>query len=113
MRGHVDAGEYKHIVLGLIFLKYVSDAFQERHEQMLREAADPASEWYIAEVQQRYEVAEDRDAYMAEHVFWVPRDARWTYLQANAKLPTIGKLIDDAMVAIEQANPALRGVLQQ
>ena len=113
LRGHVDPGEYKHIVLGLIFLKYVSDAFAERHEQILREAADPGSEWYVAEVQERYEVAEDRDAYLAEHVFWVPREARWSFLQANARQSTIGKLIDDAMLAIEQENPALRGVLQK
>jgi hypothetical protein len=113
LRGHVDPSEYKHIVLGLIFLKYVSDAFQERHEQILRESADPGSEWYVAETRERYEVAEDRDAYLAEHVFWVPRDARWDHLQANAKLPTIGKLIDDAMVAIETENSSLKGVLQK
>ncbi|HXG20692.1 MAG TPA: class I SAM-dependent DNA methyltransferase [Methylomirabilota bacterium] len=96
LRGHMDAAEYKHVVLGLIFLKYISDAFQERYEALKKEPyADP----------------EDRDEYTAENVFWVPKQARWSYLQANAKQPTIGKLIDDAMEAIEKANPSLKGVL--
>src|SRR3954471_18259651 len=86
MRGHMDAAEYKHVALGLIFLKYISDAFQERYDALKAEPhADP----------------EDRDEYAAENVFWVPPDARWRKLQDNAKQPTIGKLVDDAMVAIE------------
>src|SRR5438128_6370664 len=76
LRGHMDAAEYKHVVLGLIFLKYISDAFQERYEALKKEAhADP----------------EDRDEYTAENVFWVPKQARWSHLKDNAKQPTIGK----------------------
>jgi type I restriction enzyme M protein len=98
LRGHMDAAEYKHVVLGLIFLKYISDAFQERYEALKKEPhADP----------------EDRDEYTAENVFWVPKVARWPHLQNNAKQPTIGKLIDDAMVAIEKENPSLKGVLSK
>jgi len=96
LRGNMDAADYKHVVLGLIFLKYISDAFQERYEILKKEPhADP----------------EDRDEYTAENVFWVPKQARWPDLQANAKQPTIGKLIDEAMLAIEKQNPSLKGVL--
>lgn len=96
MRGHMDAGEYKHVVLGLLFLKYISDAFQEKHDALAAEAGvDP----------------EDRDEYLAENIFWVPQEARWSFLQGQAKQPTIGKLVDDAMVAIEKENPSLKGVL--
>jgi type I restriction enzyme M protein len=96
LRGHMDAAEYKHVVLGLIFLKYISDAFEERRAVLAREQyADP----------------EDRDEYTAENVFWVPKPARWGNFQANAKQPTIGKLIDDAMIAIEKANPSLKNIL--
>jgi type I restriction enzyme M protein len=95
MRGSMDASEYKHVALGLIFLKYISDAFEAKHAEILRAGDD----------------AEDRDYYLAENIFWVPKDARWSFLQANAKQPTIGKLIDDAMIALEGANPTLKGVL--
>src|SRR5690606_32134329 len=96
LRGHMDAAEYKHVVLGLVFLKYISDAFQELYDRLdTDEYGDP----------------EDRDEYAAENVFWVPKDARWAKLQANAKQPTIGKLIDDAMAAIEKDNTSLKGVL--
>lgn len=96
LRGHMDAAEYKHVVLGLVFLKYISDAFQELHDRLSKdEYSDP----------------EDRDEYVAENVFWVPKVARRAKLQANAKQPTIGKLIDDAMAAIEKDNPSLKGVL--
>ena len=77
MRGHMDAAEYKHVALGLIFLKYISDAFAERHQQLLAEVAQGAD-------------PEDRDEYRAENVFWVPKEARWEFLQKNAKQPTIG-----------------------
>lgn len=96
LRGHMDAGEYKHVCLGLVFLKYISDAFQERYDALL---AEPHAD------------AEDRDEYTAQNVFWVPKAARWPRLQDNAKQPTIGKLVDDAMVAIEKENPTLKGVL--
>ena len=96
LRGNMDAADYKHVVLGLIFLKYISDAFQERYNQLKAEPhADP----------------EDRDEYAAENVFWVPREARWPRLQDNAKQTTIGLLIDKAMEAIEKANHTLKGVL--
>ncbi|RKH60525.1 N-6 DNA methylase [Corallococcus aberystwythensis] len=98
LRNNLDAAEYKHVVLGLIFLKYVSDAFEERRVQLLAEADQGAD-------------AEDPDEYRAENIFWVPREARWSQLQAQAKQPTIGKLVDDAMVAIERDNPSLKGVL--
>jgi len=113
MRGHMDAAEYKHVVLGLVFLKYISDAFEERHVYLLKEAANPRSDYFVREERARYAVAEDRDEYTAENVFWVPKQARWTYLQANAKQPTIGKLIDEAMIAIEKENPSLKGVLSK
>jgi type I restriction enzyme M protein len=111
MRGHMDPSEYKHVTLGLIFLKYISDAFDERYEQLSLCTNEPTSEYFVREEQERYEVLEDRDEYAAENVFWVPAEARWKHLQANAKQPDIGKLIDDAMVAIERENPSLKGVL--
>ena len=91
LRGHMDAAEYKHVVLGLIFLKYISDAFEERRLSLEKELGDPKSEWYIAEPQARYRTLEDRDEYQSANVFWVPKEARWSTLQANAKQPTIGK----------------------
>jgi len=111
MRGHMDPSEYKHVVLGLIFLKYISDAFEERRQEIEQELADPKSEWFVAEPMLRYEEAEDRDAYKMANVFWVPKEARWAYLQERAKQPEIGKLFDNAMVAIEKENPPLKGVL--
>jgi type I restriction enzyme M protein len=111
LRGHMDPAEYKHVVLGLVFLKYISDAFQERHHQLELLTADRTSDYFITEPEARYEVLEERDEYLAESIFWVPKEARWPYLQANAKQPTIGKLIDDAMDAIERDNPSLKGVL--
>ncbi len=97
LRNNMDAAEYKHVVLGLIFLKYISDAFEERHAQVLAQWGE--------------EAAEDRDEYIAENIFWVPPAARWSKLQAQARQPTIGTVVDDAMVAIERENPALRDVL--
>ena len=98
LRNNMDAAEYKHVVLGLIFLKYISDAFETKHtelETQIVEGADP----------------EDVDEYRAASIFWVPKEARWTFLRDNAPQPTIGKLIDDAMSAIERDNPSLKGVL--
>jgi type I restriction enzyme M protein len=95
MRGSMDASEYKHVALGLIFLKYISDAFEAKHTDLSSQGED----------------AEDRDFYIVENVFWVPKEGRWAHLLANAKQPTIGKLVDDAMLAIESANPSLKGVL--
>jgi type I restriction enzyme M protein len=111
LRNNMDAAEYKHVVLGLIFLKYISDAFEERHYKLDHDLSDPASQWYIKEPQARYLALEDPDEYRMENIFWVPKEARWSKLQGNAKQPTIGKFIDDAMVAIERDNPTLKGVL--
>jgi type I restriction enzyme M protein len=96
LRGSMDAAEYKHVVLGLIFLKYISDAFEEHRKKLLAEPyADP----------------EDPDEYRAENIFWVPPEARWSELQKNARQPTIGELVDRAMEAVERDNPSLKGVL--
>lgn len=100
LRKNMDAAEYKHVALGLIFLKYISDAFEELYNKLKEgkgdyEGADP----------------EDKNEYVAEKVFYVPPSARWTWLQGRAKLPTIGKDIDEAMDAIEKDNPSLKGVL--
>jgi type I restriction enzyme M protein len=111
LRSNMDAAEYKHVVLGLIFLKYISDAFKDHRAMIEREASNPGSEWYVKEPQERYEVMEDRDEYSAANIFWVPKEARWDFLQKNAKQPTIGKVVDNAMDAIEKDNPSLKGVL--
>lgn len=96
LRGTMDSAEYKHVVLGLIFLKYISDSFLEKYEALqAEEFADP----------------EDRDEYLADNVFWVPTEARWSFLQGKAKDPKIGQLIDEAMTAIERDNKTLKGVL--
>ena len=111
LRNNMDAAEYKHVVLGLIFLKYISDSFEEKYNFLLQEFANPQSQLYIKEEFYRYAYVEDRDEYLAENIFYVPQEARWSYLQANAKQAEIGKLIDDAMHAIERENPRLKGVL--
>ncbi|MGN7298110.1 N-6 DNA methylase [Ferdinandcohnia sp. SAFN-114] len=95
LRGNLDPSEYKHTVLGLIFLKYVSDSFQEKYNQLVENGDDP----------------EDRDEYIAENIFFVPESSRWSYLVDNAKKPTIGVIIDEAMVEIEKENDTLKGVL--
>src|SRR6266436_884354 len=98
LRNNIDAAEYKHVVLGLIFLKYISDAFEAKHAELdaqRGEGADP----------------EDPDEYRAENIFWVPKETRWSYLKASAPQPTIGTTVDDAMTAIERDNPSLKGVL--
>ncbi|AUL99155.1 DNA methyltransferase [Rhodocyclaceae bacterium] len=96
LRGNMEPSDYKHVALGLIFLKYISDAFEAKHKALLAEDA---------------QAAEDKDEYLADNVFWVPKEARWSHLQAHAKQPTIGTLIDDAMRAIEKENESLKGVL--
>src|SRR5664279_4537730 len=98
MRNNMDAAEYKHVVLGLIFLKYISDAFEAMHAELdaqRKQGADP----------------EDPDEYRAASIFWVPKEARWSHLKASAPQSTIGTLVDDAMTAIERDNPSLKGVL--
>ncbi len=98
LRNNMDAAEYKHVVLGLIFLKYISDAFEAKHTELdaqRKQGADP----------------EDPDEYRAVNIFWVPPEARWAYLKSMAPQPTIGQLVDDAMSAIERDNTSLKGVL--
>ena len=97
LRGSMDAAEYKHVVLGLIFLKYISDAFEERRATVLAEWGE--------------DTAEDRDEYTAENIFWVPPEARWAHLKAQARQSTVGLTVDAAMAAIERDNPALEDVL--
>jgi len=114
LRNNMDPAEYKHVVLGLLFLKYIEDAFEERRDAITAAVADPDSDYYAEEDEREEELAallEDRDEYTAENVFWVPKAARWTHIRGQAKQPTIGKTIDDAMDAIERENPALKGVL--
>jgi type I restriction enzyme M protein len=94
----MDAAEYKHVVLGLIFLKYISDAFEAKHTELVAQKAEGAD-------------PEDPDEYRAASIFWVPKEARWSFLRDNAPQPTIGKIVDDAMSAIERDNPSLKGVL--
>lgn len=106
LRGSIDAAEYKHVVLGLIFLKYISDAFETRREALREELAADGITGPSAE-----NMLESRDEYTAENVFWVPQEARWAEIQAKGKTPNIGKLIDDAMYAIERDNPKLKGKL--
>ena len=111
LRKNMDAAEYKHVVMGLIFLKYISDAFEEKYHKLKNDFEDPKSEWFIKEQKSRYEALNDKDEYRAVNVFFVPKIARWSFLQSKAKQPEIGKYIDDAMVAIEKENPTLKGVL--
>lgn len=110
-RGKVEPGEYKHVVLGLIFLKYVSDTFMVRHAELARLVNGPESEYYMPSDDAKRSVLEDRDEYTAEGVFWIPEGHRWDDLRKAAKQPDIGKRIDSAMDAIERENPILKGVL--
>lgn len=114
LRGNMDPSEYKHVVLGLLFLKYISDAFEERWRKLGRLVAEPKSEYYVEEDEREEELAvlrEERDEYASAHVFWVPPEARWDEIQASAKSEEIGKRLDQAMDAIERENPSLKGVL--
>lgn len=100
LRSNMDAAEYKHVVLGLIFVKYISDSFTEVYKELesnKEEFSDP----------------EDRDEYVARNVFWVPKDARWEYIRNNAKQPTIGRIIDDAMESIEKTTHPLEAFYPQ
>ncbi len=98
LRKYMDAAENKHVVLGLIFLKYISDVYEELYQKLVTQQSDGAD-------------SEDKNEYLAEKVFYVPPSARWKWLQGRADLPTIGKDVDDAMDAIEKDNPSLKGVL--
>lgn len=112
MRGNLEAAEYKHVVLGLVFLKYVSDVFEQRRRFLERATADPSdADYFMPDPERRAGIIESRDEYTSENVFWVPKPARWEHLQSQAKQPNIGVLIDAAMDAIEKENPSLKGVL--
>ena len=111
LRGKMDSAQYKHVVLGLIFLKYVSDTFMVRHRELARLVDDPESDYFMPNDAAKRSVLEDRDEYTAEGVFWIPEGHRWDDLRKAAKQPDIGKRVDDAMEAIERENPTLKGVL--
>ncbi|HEV2914351.1 MAG TPA: class I SAM-dependent DNA methyltransferase [Pyrinomonadaceae bacterium] len=113
LRSNMDAAEYKHIVLGLIFLKYVSDAFAERRNDLQRRFADPNDEYYIEDPVIRSLDLEERDYYTEANVFWVPESARWGQIRNQAKQPNLGKIIDDALLDIENENPRLKGILDK
>ncbi|MGP1346154.1 MAG: type I restriction-modification system subunit M [Phycisphaerales bacterium] len=112
LRGSIDAAEYKHVVLGLLFLKYISDAFQARREELQALCDDPESDYFTGgDAAWAEQTLEDRDEYASKNVFWVPPGARWPDLRAKAKRPDIAKIIDDAMFEVEKANPRLKNVL--
>jgi len=113
LRGNIDAGEYKHVVLGLLFLKYVSDAFYMRRAELEKRLADPRDkEFYIADEKGRAVIFENRDSYRSTGIFYIPEKSRWEHLREHAMHSDIGKYIDDAMLAVEEENPKqLKGVL--
>jgi len=116
LRNNMDAAEYKHVVLGLIFLKYISDAFEARYEYLRTAVDDPQDDYFLRpdapnRSQAIAKLLEDEDEYRSLSIFWVPKEARWSFLRDNAPQPTIGKIVDDAMSAIERDNSSLKGVL--
>jgi len=113
LRENLDAAEYKHIVLGLVFLKYISDSFSERRAELEIEFANLKSENFKKEEKARKIAIDERDYYTMANVFWVPEKARWEILQQNSKQPNIAKQIDDALFAIEKDNPKLEGIVER
>jgi type I restriction enzyme M protein len=114
LRAQMDAAEYKHLVLGLIFLKYISDTFAKQQDKVREMVSDPSSEYFISEDPAEFAgELEERDYYTQDNVFWVPQEARWETLRSKAKQPDIGSLIDSAMTAIENENSSLRGKLDK
>ena len=116
LRANMDAAEYKHLVLGLIFIKYISDSFAAHHSNLVRRLQDPKDELFYGnspESEIRAEIDADRDYFTAANVFWVSEGARWEQLRAAAPQPDIGKRIDDALTLIEQDNPRLKGILDK
>ncbi len=114
LRAQMDAAEYKHLVLGLIFLKYISDSFAAHREKVKEMVLNPKSDFFVSRDPKEYEgELEDRDYYTQDNVFWVPGQARWESIRAQAKQPSIGQIIDRALVAIENENPTLRGKLDK
>lgn len=111
LRGNQEPSEYKHVVLGLVFLKYISDRFETRRKDIESTLSDPSSEDFIPNEARRLQFIEDRDEYTSHNVFWVPAEARWESIQSQAKLPEVGQVIDTAMDLIEKENPVIKGVL--
>ncbi len=111
LRGNQEPSEYKHVVLGLVFLKYISDRFEARYQEIEVELSDPKSDDYIPNEARRQRFLEDRDEYTKQNVFWVPAEARWGYIQDRAKLAEIGQLIDNAMDLLEKENKSIKGIL--
>lgn len=113
LRSNMDAAEYKHLALGLIFLKYISDAFMALRVDLMRRFMDEDDDYYIDDPNERAADLEERDYYLEANVFWVPESARWETIRNQAKQPTLGKIIDDALVTIETDNPRLKGMLDK
>ena len=115
LRANMDAAEYKHLVLGLIFVKYISDTFNAKRVELTRRFADTADEYFLPGSTAALLAGEleDRDYYREVNVFWVPEAARWEALRSAAKQPDIGKRIDDALSLIELENPKLKGILDK
>jgi len=113
LRANVDAAEYKHLVLGLIFLKYISDTFAARRNELAQRFSDPKDNYYLDDPALIPEELEDRDYYREVNAFWVPEGARWETLRSAAKQPDIGKRIDEALATIEAENPKLKGLLDK
>lgn len=113
LREDLDAADFKQIVLGLVFLKFISDAFSQRREELAIKFANPKSENYKTNEDSCATALEERDYYLMANVFWVPEKARWEILQQNSKQPNIAKQIDDALFAIEKENPKLEGIVER
>lgn len=111
LRGRMDAGDYKHVVLGLIFLKYVSDSFEERRGSILNTISDPKAKHYVRDVKKREQILEDRNIYIESGTFWLPEESRWAFLNSQADTFSIARVIDKAMMLVERENPSLKGVL--
>ena len=113
LRENLDAAEYKHIVLGLVFLKYISDAFSERRAELELEFSNPKSDNFKRDEKARQLALNERDYYTMTNTFWVPEKARWQLLQENSKQTDIAKQIDDALFSIEKENPKLEGIVER
>ena len=113
LRKNLDAAEYKHIVLGLVFLKYVSDAFEDRREELTKAFSDPKSERYKPDAKRLKAALDERDYYKEVNVFWVPETSRWSVIEENAKQPNLATLIDNALYEIEKENPKLEGIVER
>jgi type I restriction enzyme M protein len=113
LRKNLDAAEYKHIVLGLVFLKYVSDAFEDRREELTKAFSDPRSDRHKPDAKRLKAALDERDYYKEVNVFWVPETSRWSVIEENAKQPNLATLIDNALYEIEKENPKLEGIVER